>query len=193
MVNNGTRLNESRVQLSDSLMRRRALHFAGHAVVATLEEIPVEHMRLNEDSCVFLNRSGPRFIDPGVMLDLPDRWPYVTFDRAKLAESIVRIALAGPITEQTAGGGPLDLREICSDEVDWGLAWKTAGRLWGDVDERLTYIATQSFRLERAIKFDLCSYAIRLISESLLSERSLDRGQVSALFERAREATSEEW
>jgi len=66
---------------------------------------------LDETSCVFINRNGPRCIEEGTMLNVPDRWPGPVFERTKLMQAMVRIALAGPVSEQ------IQIQEVCDVEV----------------------------------------------------------------------------
>jgi hypothetical protein len=162
--------------------RDRARHVAGHATIAMAAGVDVELLSI-EDFTV--DRDGARFIDQGTMLHIPYHWPTTLFRQSKFAETLIRIALAGPCAEMVHRDEPCSVDTIQEDDVDWQQAWNTAKRLWSDENRRLEYLAREIQRTERFLRNEPYWEAVGRISAALLEDGVLNGRQVNELYEQA--------
>jgi hypothetical protein len=119
------------------------------------------------------------------MLHIPYHWPPTLFRQSKFAETLIRIALAGPCAEIVHRDEPCSVDAIQKDENDWQLAWNTAKRLWSDENRRLDYLAQEIQRTERFLRHEQSREIILQISAALLEDGVLNGRQVNELYEQA--------
>jgi hypothetical protein len=165
--------------------RDRARHVAGHATIAMAAGVDVELLSIEDRTDFTVDRDGARFIDDGTMLQIPYHWPANLFRQSKFAETLIRIALAGPCAELVHRDEPCSVDTIQEDEVDWNLAWNTAKRLWSDENRRLEYLAREIQRTERFLRHEQSREAVGRISAALLEDGVLNGRQVNELYEQA--------
>ena len=163
--------------------RDRARHVAGHATIAMAAGVDVELLSIEDRTVFTVDRDGARFLDKGTMLHIPRQWPASLFRQSKFAETLIRIALAGPCGEMVHRDEPCSVDAIQKDENDWRLAWNTARRLWSDENRRLDYLAREIQRTERFLRHEQSREAILQISAALLENGVLNSRQVNELYE----------
>ena len=117
------------------------------------------------------------------MLHIPHEWPEGPFARSRLAETLVRIALAGHAAEHVHRSEPFTADAIRDDEVDWQLAWKTAAQLWTDEDARLGYLELEIRRVERFLQHDQYRASVGHLARELLEHGTLNWMQVMDTYE----------
>ena len=164
----------------------RAHHVAGHATLAMAVGVDVEVLCIVEDRNWFhVHRDGGRFIDQGTMLHIPHRWPANPFEQSKLAETLIRIALAGPCAEMVHRDEPCSVDTIQEDEIDWQLAWKTSKRLLSGDMARVKYQVEEIERTTCFLRHEQYWEAVSHISAALLEHGTFKGKKCKELFERA--------
>lgn len=159
--------------------RDRARHVAGHATLALAQGIAVELLTIEKPASVIVDRDGARFIDAGTMLHISTHWPKNLFERSRLANCLVRIALAGRCAELICQDGPHTVEFIQDDETDWQLAWKTASQCFQDETLRLQYLEQEVQRTATFLRHDqslavVANVSTALLECSVLNERSVN-------------------
>ena len=165
--------------------RDRARHVAGHATIAMAAGVDVELLSIEDRTDFTVDRDGARFIDKGTMLHIPYHWPTELFKQSKFAETLIRIALAGPCAEMVHRDEPCSVDTTQEDDIDWQQAWNTAKRLWSDENRRLKYLALEIQRVERFLQHEPYREALGQISAALLEAGVLNGRQVRQLYEQA--------
>jgi hypothetical protein len=168
---------------SSQSQRDRARHVAGHATIAMAAGVDVELLSIEDRTDFTVDRDGARFIDDGTMLHIPYHWPPTLFRQSKFAETLIRIALAGPCAEIVHCDEPCSVDTTQEDDIDWQLAWNTAKRLWSDENRRLDYLAREIQRTERFLRNEPYWEAVGRISPALLEDGVLNGRQVRQLYE----------
>jgi hypothetical protein len=165
--------------------RDRARHVAGHATIAMAAGVDVELLSIEDRTDFTVDRDGVRFIDEGTMLHIPYHWPTNQFRQSKFAETLIRIALAGPCGEMVHRDEPCSVDAIQKDENDWRLAWNTAKRLWSDENRRLDYLAREIQRTERFLRHEQSREAVGQLVQELLHYGTLSGKQVREVIRRS--------
>ena len=167
--------------------RDRARHVAGHATIAMAAGVDVELLSIEDRTDFTVDRDGARFIDKGTMLHIPYHWPTELFKQSKFAETLIRIALAGPCAEMVHRDEPCSVDTIQEDDVDWQQAWNTAKRLWSDENRRLKYLALEIQRVERFLQHDQYLATVGQLVQELLHYGTLSGKQVRDVIRRSSE------
>ena len=165
--------------------RDRARHVAGHATIAMAAGVDVELLSIEDRIDFTLDRDGARFIDKGTMLHISHQWPPTLFRQSKFAETLIRIALAGPCAEMVHRDEMCCVELIQKDEIDWRLAWNTAKRLWSDENRRLDYLAREIQRTERFLQLDQYLAAVGQLVQKLLHYGTLSGKQAREVIRRS--------
>ena len=165
-----------------------ARNYAGHATIALVQDVEVELLVSERPSVVFVERLGGKFIDEGTLLHLPNDWPESSWQRTKLAEKTVRIALAGPCAELVLENIECRLELIMKSENDWQVIWETSKLLWQDEENRLSYLIKEVGRMDTFLRLDQFRTAIYKISEAILTHKRLTGKQVKEIYDRATES-----
>lgn len=166
--------------LSD-LLQDRARHIAGHAVMALAEGVDVRFLTIAPARPAFSNEDG-LWIDQRTLVALSEQWPAVPSKRMKLAETIIRISLAGSVAQHLLENGPdFPIKwKVCSE--DWKLAWTTAEMLYVDKHQREEYLTTCLQRLHTFLSFRQYYDQVLLISDALVEQNELDEAALKALL-----------
>lgn len=163
----------------------RARHIAGHATLALAQGIDVELLTIEKPDSVIVDRDGARFIDEGTMLHILYHWSTSLFRQSKFAETLIRIALAGPCSEIVHRDEMCCVEVIQKDKIDWKLAWQTVKRLWSDENRGLDYLARKIKRVERFLQHDQYLASVGHISAALLQNGVLNGRRVKELYEQS--------
>lgn len=150
-----TRNSQSRSDPSDSRSRDRALHVAGHAAVALAQDVNVFYVTIGDSRLPPLSDIAVGWIDARVLVAWPDPWPNGSFARARIADRIIRTALAGSVAEQlyaeTNSNERSSNQPVC--EHDYEVAWAASELIWNDAQERTSYLQRTAHRLSVMMQF----------------------------------------
>ena len=149
-----------------------AYHEAGHAFMAIYLGGQVRSVTITPD-----NDDGPdRYGDVQVL------WQHDQFTERELCENMLRVALAGPVSEMIHRGEPLHPGFVAEWSTDWAEAWNTAAALHTDDKRRLAYLEKTTVELYRTLERDDHWAALAAVVDNLLAHETLEGEQVEEII-----------
>jgi len=148
-----------------------AYHEAGHAFMAVCLGAQVRSVTIDPD-----DDDGPdRFGDTQI------EWDRGRLTQRELHESLVIVALAGPVAEAIYRGEPLHPGYVAEWVDDWQQAWEAATPLFPDERKRLRYLEQTTAELHRELNHDGNWAALAAIVDSLLAHERLEGEEISEI------------
>ncbi|MEZ6055758.1 MAG: hypothetical protein R3C01_03545 [Planctomycetaceae bacterium] len=149
-----------------------AYHEAGHVFVAVRAGGRVVSATIDPDW-----DDGPaRYADVQI------EWPLDQFTERELNESIVMVALAGPVAEMIYTGDPFHPGLVAEWADDWRTAWEALHHL-KDQRKRLAYLERQTQSLYQLLRRDEIWEAIATIADHLLAHETLEQAEIDEILE----------
>jgi hypothetical protein len=165
----------------------RARHVAGHATIALAQDIEVAVLKMESLAKVDVGLDGTYLLDEGTILRLQQQWPASPFQQSRLADPLLKIALAGRCAELVHRDIACTVELAKEAATDWELVWQNAEVIWPDEEERLGYLARDIGWMDRFLRHDQYMAAVDNISAVLLEHGTMRGTQVKEIFERATE------
>ncbi|HAN99643.1 MAG TPA: hypothetical protein DCQ98_20435 [Planctomycetaceae bacterium] len=148
-----------------------AHHEAGHALMAIVCGAEVLSVTIDPD----------RDDGPARHADIQVAWPSERFPERRRRESIVLVALAGPVAEMIHTGEPYHPGFVAEWAADWRVAWEAASTLVPDERRRLAYLEQVTAELYRSLRRDRHWAALAAIVDELSAHETLDGEEVEAI------------
>lgn len=148
----------------DDELQRTAYHEAGHAFIAAHAGGRVLSVTIEPDW-----DDGPKRFG-----DLQVAWSRRRFGPKMLAEKLVLVALAGPVTEMIYAGEPLHPALVAEWSADWQQAWEEAAPIMPVERRRTAWLEARVIELHGLLSDDRHWDAIAGVADHLLAYETLE-------------------
>ena len=161
-----------------ALLRRRAIHVAGHAVIALAWDFKVLYLTIGDPHRTAPPHFAADWVDARVLVARPES----LYGRSRQAELFVRIILAGSVSQQLYADD-----DACSSNWrvcghDYELAWSTAAHLCNDAQDRRNYLLTTLQRLRVMMQFRQYHDEVLELASALEERGELYQSDIRAIL-----------
>ena len=149
-----------------------AWHESGHAFMAICLGATVHSVTIDPD-----RDDGPeRFGDAQI------EWPPEPRTTRKRLESLIRVALAGPVAEMLYSGDPFHPGMVPEWAMDWQHAWQVAAALFPEDRQRLSYLEQTAIQLHQLLGREDHHAALAAVADNLLAHETLEGEEIEDIM-----------